>query len=120
MSAILSFHTAWVYVAVISCGVVGLWGLGLAAFRRSPGNVFQFARDAAIAAMLIQVAAGVALYMDGRRPATFHVFYGVVIAITLTLAYLYRAQFARRPALAYGALLLFVMGLGIRAWMQVV
>jgi hypothetical protein len=47
------------------------------------------------------------------------VFYGVVIAITFSLAYVYRAQLARKPALGYGLLLLFVMGLGIRAWMNV-
>ena len=119
MSTVLSFHSAWVYVAVISCGVVGLFGLGLALARRDPGPVFRFARDGAITAMLIQVGAGVVLYLDGLRPAAFHVFYGVVIAITFALAYVYRAQLARRPALAYGLLLLFVMGLGIRAWFQV-
>jgi hypothetical protein len=42
------------------------------------------------------------------------VFYGVVIAVTLSFAYIYRAQFRKRPALYYGLLLLFTMGLGIR------
>ena len=41
-----------------------------------------------------------------------------MIAITFAIAYVYRAQLAKRPALAYGILLLFVMGLGIRAWMS--
>ena len=45
--------------------------------------------------------------------------YGVVIVVTFTLAYLYRSTMARRPGLTYGILLLFVMGLGIRAWMNV-
>lgn len=120
MDAVLSFHSVWVYVAIISCGLVGLWGLGLAILRTEPGSAFSYARAAAIGAMLIQVAAGATLYLDGRRPDSFHVFYGVVIAITLALAYVYRAQLGRRPALAYGLLLLFVMGLGIRAWIQVV
>jgi hypothetical protein len=70
--------------------------------------------------MLIQVSAGVALYVYGLRPLSgFHVFYGILIAVTFSLAYVYRAQLARRPALWYGLLLLFVMGLGFRAWSNV-
>ncbi len=42
-----------------------------------------------------------------------------MIAVTFSLAYLYRAQLARRPALAYGLLFLFVMVLGFRAWANV-
>ena len=43
-------------------------------------------------------------------------FYGFLILFTFAFAYIYRAQLDRRPALYYGLLLLFVMGLGIRAW----
>lgn len=96
---------------------MGAWGLAAAAFRRGPGRAFAWARGIAIAAMLIQVSAGVYLYANDVRPGnSFHVFYGVVIVITLTIAYLYRSTMARRPALTYGVLLLFVMGLGLRAW----
>ena len=119
MDAVLWFHQNWFFVAVVTTGVVGLWGLGLAVFRRSPATAFGIAVAIAISAMLIQVAAGVTLQLMGRRPAPFHVFYGVVIAITFSIAYVYRAQLARRPALGYGILLLFVMGLGIRAWLSI-
>jgi hypothetical protein len=117
---ILWFHSHWVWVALVTTGVVGLWGLGLAVLRRKPGRVFGIAVVAAIAAMLVQVGAGVSLYVYGLRPLNgFHVFYGIVIAVTFSLAYVYRAQFARKPALWYGLLLLFVMGLGFRAWSNV-
>ena len=119
MDAVLWFHQNWFYVAVIATGVVGLWGIGLAVRRRPPGRAFGIATGIAIAVMLVQVVAGVVLYASGERPATFHVFYGVVIAITFAIAYVYRAQLAKRPALAYGILLLFVMGLGIRAWTEI-
>ncbi len=119
MDAVLWFHQNWFFVAVVTTGVVGLWGLGLAVGRRPPARAFGIAVGIAISAMLIQVAAGVALYLMGMRPAAFHVFYGVVIAVTFSIAYVYRAQLARRPALAYGILLLFVMGLGIRAWLSI-
>jgi hypothetical protein len=42
------------------------------------------------------------------------VFYGVLIAVTFSFAYVYRAQFRKSPALYYGLLLLFAMGLAIR------
>lgn len=117
MTTIRWIHAHLVYVALTTTGVVGLWGLGLALVRRGPGRWFRVATGVAISTMLIQVAVGVALYMDGfRTPNSFHVFYGVMIAVTLSLAYVYRGQLARRPALWYGLLLLFVMGLGFRAW----
>ncbi|MDJ0791315.1 MAG: hypothetical protein QNJ71_05415 [Acidimicrobiia bacterium] len=120
LDQVLTFHQNWFWVAVISCGIVGLWGLIFAIAKWTPGRTFSIARGVAIAAMLIQVGAGVYLYYRGVRPGnSFHVFYGVVIAVTFTLAYLYRSTMAKRPALTYGVLLLFVMGLGLRAWSNV-
>jgi hypothetical protein len=120
LASVLQFHQAWFWVAVISTGLVGAWGLVLAVMKRVPGRSFKIARAIAIATMLIQVSAGVYLYSNGLRPGnSFHIFYGVVIVITLTLAYLYRSTMARKPALTYGILLLFIMGLGLRAWANV-
>lgn len=117
---VLWFHEHWVYVALAVTGLVGAWGLVLAALRREPGRTFSVARGTAIVAMLVQVAGGLILYGKGLRPINgFHVFYGIVIVVTFSFAYIYRAQFARRPALSYGLLLLFVMGLGFRAWSNV-
>ena len=104
----------------MACGVVGVWGLVVALLKQDVNRAFTVARAVAIVAILVQVGAGVILYSNGIRPGnSFHVFYGVVIAITLTLAYLYRSTMARKPALTYGILLLFVMGLGLRAWANV-
>lgn len=120
LDVVLEFHRTWFWVAVWTCGIVGAWGLIAGIVRRGPGRVFPWARGIAIATMLIQVAAGVYLYTNDVRPGnSFHVFYGVVIVITFTIAYLYRSTMARRPALTYGVLLLFVMGLGLRAWANV-
>ncbi len=117
---VLWFHEHWVLIALGATGVVGLWGLVLAAMRRRPGRSFGIAAAVAIIAILIQVAAGVTLYVSGLRPLNgLHVFYGVVIVVTLSLAYVYRSTLARNPALWYGLLLLFVMGLGFRAWANV-
>ncbi|MEN8233813.1 MAG: hypothetical protein ABFR89_02680 [Actinomycetota bacterium] len=117
---ILWFHERWVFVALTATGLVGAWGLVLAVLRRPPGRLFRSAAGIAVVAMLVQVGAGLILYGKGLRPVNgFHVFYGILIVVTFSFAYIYRTQFARRPALSYGLLLLFVMGLGFRAWSNV-
>jgi hypothetical protein len=113
-------HANWFFVAVITTGVVGIWGLGAAITKKVPGLWFKVATWVAIGAMLVQVALGFLAYSEGFRPAEeFHLFYGFVILFTFAFAYIYRTQLAKRPALAYGLLLLFVMGLGLRAWANV-
>lgn len=120
LSTVLRFHEQWFFVAIAATGIVGLWGLITALVKRELPKAFVWARGVAIATMLIQVGAGVYLFSNGVQPGnSFHVFYGVVIVVTLTLAYLYRTTMARKPALTYGILLLFVMGLGFRAWANV-
>ena len=113
-------HANWFWVAVVSTGLVGLWGVVLAVAKRPTGRAFSIGRAIAIGAALIQVGLGAILWQQGFRPANdFHVFYGVVIAVTFALAYVYRAAMEKRPALTYGLLLLFVMGLGLRAYANV-
>ncbi len=115
-----SFHESWFWVAVISTGVVGLWGLMLGLMKRVGPRAFFYARWLAMGAMAVQVSAGLILYGQGLRPGNgFHVFYGIVITFTFAFAYIYRIQLERRPELGYGLLLLFVMGLGLRAWSNV-
>jgi hypothetical protein len=117
---VLTFHANWFWVAVVTTGVVGLWGLALAILKRPADRPFRIAAGVASVAMLLQVAFGLAAYGQGERPGNdFHIFYGFVILFTFTFAYLYRAKLAKRPALAYGLVLLFVMGLGLRAWANV-
>ncbi len=112
-----AFHHNWFYLAVATTGFVGLWGVVLAVRGIEPDRRFGVATVVAVATMLVQVGSGLALYAGGREPGNdFHTFYGVVIVITFALAYVWRAAMARRPALSYGLLLLFVMGLGLRAW----
>ncbi len=115
----LSFHQTWAWVAIVGCGLSGLVGVGLALVRRSPRRPFWVMVGSGIVAVLIQVGAGLVLFARGERPGTFHVFYGIVISFSLAFAYIYRSQLARRPALSWGLLMLFIMGLGIRAMLTV-
>lgn len=115
-----AFHESWFWVAVLTTGLVGLWGFVLGVAKRPAPPLFEYAKWVAVVAMGIQVAAGLTLYAQGWRPQNdFHIFYGIVIVFTFSFAYIYRTQMARRPELSYGLLLLFVMGLGLRAWSNV-
>lgn len=112
-----SFHNTWGEIAVWVNGIVGVWGVLMWRREDVPGP-FYWAVGAAIVAMLVQVVVGVALLSaEDVGPGDQHVFYGVVIAATFAFAYIYRAQLRKRPALDYGLLLLFTMGLGIRGIM---
>ena len=98
--------------------MIGLWGLVLSRRESPPPRVFYWAVAAGIVVMLSQVILGVALMsVEEVDPGSQHVFYGVVIAATFAFAYIYRAEFRKRPALYYGSLMLFTMGLGIRGIM---
>lgn len=104
-------------IAVWTNGIVGLWGV-LMTRRPSVPRAYFWAVGIAIGAMLLQVAIGVILISsEATDPGNQHTFYGVLIAVAFVFAYIYRSQFRKRPALYYGLLLLFVMGLGIRGIM---
>ncbi|MGH8915763.1 MAG: hypothetical protein ACRDZM_14755 [Acidimicrobiia bacterium] len=107
------FHSIWGYIAAGISGVVGLWGVTIRN-RRDVPRVFYYGVGVAIAALLIQIVIGLIVASGGVDPGNQHVFYGVVIAVTFAFAYIYRAQFRKRPAFYYGLLLLFTMGLAIR------
>ena len=112
-----SIHDAWGPIAAGISGVVGLWGV-LMARRESVPKAFYWAVGVALVGLLVQVVMGVmAMSIEGTNPGSQHVFYGVVIAFALAFTYIYRAQFRKRPALYYGLLLLFTMGLSIRGIM---
>ena len=105
-------------MAVGVCGLAGLFGIGLAILHRSPGRIFQVALAAAVGTVIVQVLLGLgSMNLEDKNPGNQHVFYGVVISFTLGFAYIYRAQFRKRPALYYGLLMVFLMGLGIRGIM---
>jgi len=93
--------------------MVGLWGV-LMRRRDPPPRAYYYGVGLAISALLLQIVVGVIVASGGIDPGNQHVFYGVVIAVTFTFAYIYRAQFRKRPSFYYGLLLLFTMGLAIR------
>ncbi|MCI0425256.1 MAG: hypothetical protein L0Z49_06005 [Actinobacteria bacterium] len=110
-----TFHQVLGQIVVVICGLVGLWGVAMAR-RDTVPRIFTMGVGVAITVTVLQVALGAVLMTSGTlEPGDQHVFYGVLVALTLVFAYIYRAQLRNRPTLAYGLLLLFTMGLGIRA-----
>jgi hypothetical protein len=111
-----SYHRSWGWYAIGLMAFVGLWGLILSVLKRAPGRIYWWAFGIATTGIMAQVVMGIyAFSVGGIQPGNQHVFYGVVIMFTLAFAYIYRAQLAKRPALSYGLLALFLMGLGMRA-----
>jgi heme A synthase len=108
-------------VAIVANAVAGT--LALVAWRvpRVRGRVVWIATIAAEVAVLLQVLVGVILVASHRYEAPrFHMFYGFVIFITVGLLYQYRGSMKGRLEMLYGFGGLFIMGLGIRAVLQVV
>lgn len=98
-------------------GLAGLAGIGFAVAKRPPPRAFWILAGAGMVAIVVQVVAGVVLYLQDHDPGAFHMFYGFLVLFTLAFAYMYRSQLSKRPALAWGLLMLFVTGLGLRAIM---
>jgi hypothetical protein len=118
--ALRSFHGVWGYVAIVANGLVGIAALIAWRVRRIRGRWVTWATVAAESTMMLQVLVGVILLSSKQYTAPrFHVFYGFVAFITVGFAYSYRRQMRGRRELYFGLIGLFLMGVGIRAVLQV-
>jgi hypothetical protein len=101
---LLDIHRTWGYAAIVANALAG------------PTIIAE-------SMMMIQVLLGVLLVSAQHyKPPRFHMFYGFVAFITVGLLYSYRYVWRAKGwmELAYGLGGLFIMGLGIRAILQVV
>jgi hypothetical protein len=119
---LLDFHEVWGYVAIVLNGVAGLYALAAWRWKALRGRPVWIATIVAEAAMMLQVVGGVLLVsVEDFEPPRFHMFYGFVAFISVGLLYSYKYVWRARGwmELAYGLGGLFIMGLGIRAVLQV-
>lgn len=115
MPAVLaSLHEILGWVFVVGAGAMGLVGVGLGIARRNPPRLFWWGVWFSFAVGIVQVCLGLIMLGQGRDPGSFHVFYGTVLLFTVAFAYVFKNQLAKRPALYWGLLLLFAMGVGLR------
>ena len=123
MDTIFKIHRFWGYASIVVNGLAGLYCLAAWKWHALRGKPVWIVTIAAEIAVLIQVLLGTILVAgdDAYRKSVprFHMFYGFVIFITIGLLYQYRAQMRGRLELLYGLGGLFIMGLGIRAVLQV-
>ena len=123
METVFKIHRFWGYVSIVVNGIAGLYCLAAWKWRSLRGRPVWIVTITAEVAVLVQVALGVALVSGDKGYAKsvprFHMFYGFVIFITVGLLYAYRQQMRGRLEMLYGLGGLFIMGLGIRAVLQV-
>ena len=120
MSALFDFHKVWGYVAISANAIAGV--IALIAWRRrtARGRWVWIVTIIAESMMMLQVLVGATLVISDEYIAPrFHMFYGFLAFLTVGLAYQYRTQMHGRAEMFYGLVGLFLMGLGIRAVMQV-
>jgi len=120
MQTLHDFHAQWGYVAIVANGVVGVAALAAWHWKSLRGRWLWIATIVAEAAILLQVVTGAILQASKDYIAPgIHMFYGFLAFLTVGLAYQYRNQMRGRREMLYGLAGLFLMGLGIRAAMQV-
>jgi hypothetical protein len=120
VETLLEFHEYWGYAAIVANALVGIAALVAWRVRTLRGRWLWYATVAAEVAMMLQVVGGTILVAAGDyQPVRFHMFYGFVAFLTVGLAYQYRRSMRGRLEMFYGLVGLFLMGLGIRAIMQV-
>ena len=110
----VSVHSWLGWAVVVVCGLSGLVALGYHLGRRRPDVALRSMVSVCVVTAILQVGLGLVLFAQDMEPGSIHMFYGFVILLTLTFVHIYRIQFERRPALYWGLVLLFMMGLGLR------
>ena len=120
MSTLFDFHKVWGYVAIGANAIAGIIALVAWRWKKARGKYVWIVTIIAESALMLQVLVGTILVASKDYVAPrFHMFYGFVAFITVGLAYSYRFQMRGRLELLYGIVGLFLMGVGIRAVLQV-
>jgi Co/Zn/Cd efflux system component len=113
---LLDLHTSWAWFVIVGNALAGLWSLGAHKWPTLRSRALWWFTGLAQFTMLVQVVIGIVLLNKYKLKAPqFHMFYGFVGLIAITILYSYRGQLKHKLYLLYGFGGLFVMGLGIRA-----
>jgi hypothetical protein len=120
VNLLFDFHRVWGYVAIAMNAIAGVIALVAYRVREARGRWVWIATIVAEAALMLQVLVGAILVASKDYTAPrFHMFYGFVAFLTVGLAYQYRNAMRGRREMFYGLVGLFLMGVGIRAVLQV-
>lgn len=124
VDAILSFHRKFGYAVIVLNALAGLYALAAWRWKQLRGRWVWISTIVAEVAILVQIVAGTIVVATHKELAKqngirFHMFYGFVAFLTVGIAYQYRSSMRGRLEMFYGLVGLFLMGVGIRAVMQV-
>lgn len=123
MRTLFDIHKYFGYLGIVLNALAGLYALAAWRWKSLRGRLLWIATIVAESAILLQVLLGTILVAGDETyrkvVPRFHMFYGFLIFVTVGLLYQYRAQMKGRQELLYGLGGLFIMGLGIRAVLQV-
>ncbi len=111
-----TFHVFACWVLVIGNGLAGIWAL--TANRLSwLQTVWLWGFTGSFQLWVFVQLTIAALHLNANEgaPQSFHVFYGVLSAVTVAILYSYKNQMKQHQNALYGWGGLFIMGLGIRA-----
>ncbi len=111
-----TLHATNAWFVVFANAFVGCWALAAHWWEPARRRALWIATALAEAAIVVEVALGVAL-QAGEGPVLdqFHAFYGFVAFATVGIIYSYRNQVYEYRYLLYGGGGLFLMGLGLRS-----
>ena len=113
---LLELHQGFAWFVIIGNGLAGLWALAANWLEPLRTRALWWFVVVAQVAIFVQVGLGVGLVAgQGIEAPRFHMFYGFVAIIAVSIIYSYRAQMERYRYLLYGVGGLFLMGLGVRA-----
>ena len=109
-------HLLACWVLVIGNGAVGAWSLAAIRVPKLKNKLLWRLTAFVQFWVFVQVTLAATYLNAGEGNAgSFHVFYGVLSAITVAVLYSYRSQLSEHLHALYGWGGLFIMGLGIRA-----
>jgi hypothetical protein len=116
LASLRGIHENFAWFVVVGNGAAGVWAL--TAHFREPFRIraLWWLTFVAELSVFVQVSLGVGMVagQDIEVPQ-FHMFYGFLTIIAVTILYGYRQQLSDKRYALYGGGGLFIMGLGIRA-----
>ena len=123
MELLFDVHKYLGYAGIGLNAVAGIYALIAWRWKSLRGRPLWIVTIVAESAILLQVLIGTIMVAGDETyrkvVPRFHMFYGFLIFVTIGLLYQYRSQMKGRQELLYGIGGLFIMGLGIRAILQV-
>ena len=113
----INFHQLLFTSLLLLMLLLGIWGLGAAAFNRSVGGSYRATYVLSIAVFVIQDLIGIIIFLTITHPRDIlHLIYGVAPLMALGLAFSYTSGLSkRREAVWLGLAALFTFGLILRA-----